>query len=89
MWPLQDVVRELLKSKLANPRNKITEATVEVVTELARIMVIEASARACYQAQTEDKHQVSLDHVEAILAQMVSGAFAVYCPRSTDSCVHF
>jgi len=48
------------------------------VAELARIMVIEASARACYQAQIEDKHQVGLDHVEAILAQMVSVLVVYY-----------
>lgn len=41
-------------------------------------MVIEASARACYQAQIEDKHRVGLDHVEAILAQMVSVLVVYY-----------
>lgn len=57
---------------MSNSKNKITEATVDVVSELARILVIETSTRACYQARMEDKQLVSLDHVEAILAQIVS-----------------
>lgn len=50
----------------------MTDDTVELITELAKAMAIEAAARACYQANLEDKTTVTLDHVECTLPQLVS-----------------
>ncbi|CAG9766363.1 unnamed protein product [Ceutorhynchus assimilis] len=66
-----DILKELLKSKFSNPKNKMSEDTVELVAELAKTLVIEAAARACYQAQFEDKTTVTLDHVECTIPQMM------------------
>ncbi|KAH1007052.1 hypothetical protein HUJ04_004333, partial [Dendroctonus ponderosae] len=65
-----DIVKELLKSKFNNSKNKISDEAVDLVVEIAKVMAIEASARACYQAQLEDKTTVTLDQVECILAQL-------------------
>ncbi|KAJ8957645.1 hypothetical protein NQ318_017536 [Aromia moschata] len=67
----QDVVKEVLKSKFQNPKNKITEDAVELVAEIAKVMVVEAAARAAQQASSENKKRVGLEHAEAILPQMM------------------
>ncbi|XP_066262616.1 centromere protein X-like [Euwallacea similis] len=66
-----DVIKELLRSKFTNPKSKISVDAIHIITELARTMVIEAAARACYQAQLEEKTVVTLDNVESILVQMM------------------
>ncbi|KAJ8935147.1 hypothetical protein NQ314_012965 [Rhamnusium bicolor] len=67
-----DIIKDVLKSKFANPKNKITDEAIELVSEIAKVMVVEAAARAAQQASLEDKKIVSLDHVENILPQMVN-----------------
>jgi len=66
-----DIIKELLRSKFTNTKNKISDEAVDLIVEVAKTMVIEASVRACYQAELEDKTVVTLDHVECILAQLM------------------
>lgn len=61
-----------MKSKFTNPKNKISDNVVELVSEIAKVMVIEATNRAAKQADSENKKKISLEHIEIILPQMVS-----------------
>ncbi|KAL1513671.1 hypothetical protein ABEB36_003051 [Hypothenemus hampei] len=65
-----EVIKELLKSTFSNSKNKISEDAIELMVDIAKLMVVEYSARACQQAQMESKSVVTLDHVESILAEM-------------------
>ncbi|XP_018569698.1 centromere protein X-like [Anoplophora glabripennis] len=66
-----DIVKEALKSKFMNPKNKISDDAVELISEIAKIIVIEATLRAVDQANSENKKKVSLEHVETILPQIM------------------
>lgn len=67
----QDIVKEVLKSKFVKPKNKITDDTIELVAELAKIMVIEGTLRAAKQASLESRTTITLEHVETVLPQLV------------------
>ncbi|KAJ8925552.1 hypothetical protein NQ315_009392 [Exocentrus adspersus] len=60
-----------LKSKLVNPKNKITDDAVGLISEVAKVLVIEAVGRAAQQANLENKKKINLDHVEIILPQLM------------------
>lgn len=45
---------------------------MELMSEIAKIIVIEATARAAQQANVENKKKIDLEHVETILLQIVS-----------------
>ncbi|XP_076260282.1 centromere protein X-like isoform X2 [Rhynchophorus ferrugineus] len=69
-----EVIKELLKSKFSSTKNKISEDAVELVVEIAKLLAIEAAARAANQAKLENKQVINLDHVECILPQMLDFA---------------
>lgn len=48
------------------------DEAVALVSELAKLLVIEAALRSAKQAQNENRKTVTLDHVEAILPQLVN-----------------
>lgn len=60
-----------MKPNFANPKNKITDEAVALIAELAKILVIEAAVRSGRQATQENRKTVLLDHVEAIIPQLV------------------
>lgn len=68
---LQDIIKDVIKSKITNPRSKLSDDAVELVSEIAKVMVIEASLRAAKQTSIEDRTTITLDHVEAVLPQLV------------------
>lgn len=67
----QDIIKEVLKSKFLKSKNKITEDTIELMAEIAKILVIEGSLRAAKQASLESRTTITLEHVETILPQLV------------------
>lgn len=69
---LQSLIQECLKLTLTNSKTKISNDTVELMNQIARILTIEALMRAARLAKTESKTHVQLDHVELILPQLVS-----------------
>nr|XP_023018249.1 centromere protein X-like [Leptinotarsa decemlineata] len=66
-----DVIKEVLKSKFVNPKNKISDEAVELVSEIAKMLVIETAARSAKQAKAENRSAVTLEHVETILPQLM------------------
>ncbi|CAH1116608.1 unnamed protein product [Phaedon cochleariae] len=66
-----DIIKEALKTKFANQKNKISDEAVELVAEITKILVIETAARAIKQAKLENRSRVSLEQVETILPQLM------------------
>ncbi|KAG5879001.1 hypothetical protein JTB14_017411 [Gonioctena quinquepunctata] len=66
-----DIMKEVLKSKFINPKNKITDEAIELISEIAKVLVIETAARSAKQAKAENRTNVSLEHVETILPQLM------------------
>ncbi|CAH0551171.1 unnamed protein product [Brassicogethes aeneus] len=66
-----DIIKEALKSQFSNPKNKITEETVELICDISKALVTEAALRSAKQASMENKNLVNLEHVESILSQLM------------------
>ncbi|XP_072395625.1 centromere protein X-like isoform X2 [Diabrotica undecimpunctata] len=66
-----DIIKEALKTKFQNPKNKITDDAIELISEIAKVLTIEATVRAVKQAKLEYRTKVTLEHVEAILPQLM------------------
>lgn len=61
-----------MKTQFANSKIKITEEVLSLINEISKAIVVEAALRAAKQSS---KKVVQLDHVEAILPQMVRITF--------------
>ncbi|CAG9858985.1 unnamed protein product [Phyllotreta striolata] len=66
-----DIIKEVLKTKFNNPKNKIADDVIELVSEIAKILVTEAAVRSIKQAKAECRNAVTLEHVETILPQLI------------------
>ncbi|XP_063905252.1 centromere protein X-like [Zophobas morio] len=66
-----DIIKEALKSHFSNPKTKISDDAVDLMTELANFLVVEASLRAAKQASSQNKTLVTLDHIESALPQIM------------------
>ncbi|XP_030761069.1 centromere protein X-like [Sitophilus oryzae] len=67
----RDLIKALLKSKFSNPKTKISEDVIDIITELAKVMALEAAGRSAHIALMEKKKIVALEHVELILPQLM------------------
>ncbi|CAH1114512.1 unnamed protein product [Psylliodes chrysocephalus] len=65
-----DIIKQALKTRFNNPKNKITEDAIELISDLAKVLATEAAVRAIKQAKSEYKTKVQLEHVEAVLPQL-------------------
>lgn len=66
-----DVIRDVLKNKFSNSKNKITDDSLELINELMKALVIETALRSGKMASKEESPVVDLRHVESILAQIM------------------
>lgn len=61
-----------MKTQFSNPKMKISEEVLSLINEISKAIVVEAAIRASKQASAVGKKKVQLEHVEAILPQMVN-----------------
>nr|CAI5830877.1 unnamed protein product [Callosobruchus analis] len=66
-----DIIKDVIKSQCTNQKNKITDDAVELVSEIAKALVLEASLRASKVASNEKKVLVTLEDIESILPQLI------------------
>lgn len=60
-----------MKTQFSNSKLKISEEVLTVINEISKAIVVEAAIRAAKQASISTKKVVELEHVEAILPQLV------------------
>lgn len=70
---IQELVREVMKTQFTSSKMKITEDVLSLINEISKTIVVEAAIRAAKQAVVAGKKTVELQHVEAVLPQIVSG----------------
>ncbi|KAL3286084.1 hypothetical protein HHI36_000597 [Cryptolaemus montrouzieri] len=66
-----DVVKEVFKSKFSNPKNRVTEDSLELICEISKALAMEAALRSGKIAIKEKNSVVTLEHVESILPQLM------------------
>jgi len=66
-----EVIKETIKLQHSDAKSKTTEEVVELIKEVAKVLVIEAAIRAAKQASAENKSSVNISHVETILPQLM------------------
>ncbi|VEN53687.1 unnamed protein product [Callosobruchus maculatus] len=50
-----DIIKDVIKTQCTNQKNKITDDAVELVSEIAKTLVLEASLRAAKVASNEKR----------------------------------
>ncbi|XP_057669024.1 centromere protein X-like [Diorhabda carinulata] len=65
------IIKEAIKTKFSNSKNKITNESIELVSEIAKVLVTEALIRAIKQAKMEFRSKVTIEHMETILPQLI------------------
>ncbi|KAK4885507.1 hypothetical protein RN001_001778 [Aquatica leii] len=66
-----DIIKETLRSRLKDTKTKISEEAIELMKELARVIVVESAIRAAKQASIQHNSIVSLHNVETMLLQLM------------------
>ncbi|CAH1979676.1 unnamed protein product [Acanthoscelides obtectus] len=66
-----DIIKDVIKTQCTNPKNKITDEAVELVSEIAKALVVEASLRAAKVASNENRTLVTLEDIEGTLPQLI------------------
>nr|XP_008195980.1 PREDICTED: centromere protein X-like isoform X1 [Tribolium castaneum] len=66
-----DVIKETLKSTFANPKTKITDDAVDLMTELSKFIVVESCLRAAKQCSSQNRTTVTLNDMESVLPQIM------------------
>ncbi|XP_044263192.1 centromere protein X-like [Tribolium madens] len=66
-----DIIKEVLKSNFVNPRTKISDDSVDLVTELSKYIVVESCLRAAKQCSTQNRTTVTLNDMESVLPQIM------------------
>lgn len=66
-----DQIKEVLKHKFTNPKNKITDESLQLLGELLKALVIETALRSGKMAIRDGVSVVNLNHVESILMQIM------------------
>ncbi|XP_073540246.1 centromere protein X [Phyllobates terribilis] len=67
----KSLVSKLLHMHLEEEKTKISGDAILLLSELLRVFVHEAAARAARQALAEDLPVVEIEHVEKILPQLL------------------
>nr|XP_008195981.1 PREDICTED: centromere protein X-like isoform X2 [Tribolium castaneum] len=62
---------ETLKSTFANPKTKITDDAVDLMTELSKFIVVESCLRAAKQCSSQNRTTVTLNDMESVLPQIM------------------
>lgn len=75
---LQEIVKEIMRTQFSNSKMKITEDVLSLINDISKAIVVEAAIRAAKQATVAGKKRVQLEHVEAILPQMVTKLLYIF-----------
>nr|XP_033817439.1 centromere protein X [Geotrypetes seraphini] len=67
----KDTVNKLLRLHFKDEKTKVSADALQLMTEMLKVFVQEAAARAARQAQSEDVPTVDLEHLEKVLPQLL------------------
>ncbi|XP_053194389.1 centromere protein X [Scomber japonicus] len=67
----KETVRKLLSSFFKEDKTKLSGDAVLLMAEMLKVFVQEAAVRSQKQAESEDSHQVDIEHFEKILPQLL------------------
>ncbi|XP_030061039.1 centromere protein X isoform X2 [Microcaecilia unicolor] len=67
----KDTVNKLLHLHFKDERIKVSADALQLMTEMLKVFVQEAVARAARQAKSEDLPTVDLEHLEKVLPQLL------------------
>ncbi|CAK6963035.1 centromere protein X [Scomber scombrus] len=67
----KETVRKLLSTFFKEDKTKLSGEAVLLMAEMLKVFVQEAAVRSQKQAESEDCHQVDIEHFEKILPQLL------------------
>ncbi|XP_075214064.1 centromere protein X-like [Lycorma delicatula] len=67
----KETIKEIVKMKFSDPKTKITDDAVCVLTEMLRLATVESVLRAGVQASREASDYILIHHIEKIVAQLI------------------
>nr|XP_046272064.1 centromere protein X [Scatophagus argus] len=67
----KETVAKLLSSFFKEDKTRLSGDAALLMTEMLRVFVQEAAVRAQKQAESEDCHEVDIEHFEKILPQLL------------------
>ena len=67
----RETIDQISRLHFNNEKTKYTPDALTMTTEMMKIYVLEAAHRAAFQAKTEGKREVEVEHLEKILPQLL------------------